>query len=215
MVISYNSNKRAAEDVVAKISEFGSEALAFQADVSSPDSATPMLESVIKRFGKLDILVNNAGIFELVPVDKMDLKHYERVFDVNVKGLVATTIAALPHISEGGRIINLSSVAASASLPGGSVYSATKAAVETFTRIWAQDLGKRKITVNSVAPGATETDMYDKGLDEQGKQSLIAKTALGRVGQPEDIANLVAFLASREGGWITGQSIKADGGLTF
>ncbi|MBX9666947.1 MAG: glucose 1-dehydrogenase [Candidatus Obscuribacterales bacterium] len=213
VAVVYTNSKSGADDVVAKIDKLGAKAEAFKANVSSPAETQKLVEEVLKSFGKIDILVNNAGVFEAVPVDQIDLDHYQRVFDVNVKGVVATTIAALPAIPEGGRIINISSVAAELNMKGGSVYSATKAALDTLTRIWAQELGVRKITVNGVAPGTTATDMYNQGLDEKTKQVYIARTALGRVGEPEDIAAVVAFLASDDGRWITGQTLRADGGI--
>ena len=168
-----------------------------------------------KAFGKIDILVNNAGVFEMRPLDQIDNAHYEKIFGVNVKGVVTTTAAAVPHITDGGRIISISSVAAKASMPGASIYSATKAALDALTRIWAQELGKRKITVNGVAPGATITDMLQSGNDQQMIDMFISKTALGRLGEPADIAELVAFLASDDARWITGQTIICDGGIAF
>jgi 3-oxoacyl-[acyl-carrier protein] reductase len=193
VAITYAKNKASAEKVLGEIKELGVDAAAFQAD-SAAGEQVQLIDEVIKHFGKIDILVNNAGVFEGGPIDSLKLDHYERVFNVNVKGVIATTAAAVKKISDGGRIINLSSVAAKGSMAGYSVYSATKAAVDTLTRVWAQELGARKITVNAVAPG---------------------KTALGRVGQPDDIAAVVAFLASDDGRWVTGQSIVADGGLLF
>jgi len=127
--------------------------------------------------------------------------------------VVATTLAVLPHLNDGGRIINISSGAARASIPGFSFYSATKAAMEALTRVWAQDLGKRQITVNAVAPGTTVTDMLDAGLDKATQKVFAEKTALQRLGQPGDIADLVAFLASDDSRWVTGKTIDADGGL--
>jgi 3-oxoacyl-[acyl-carrier protein] reductase len=214
VAVSYARNQKAADDVVASLKELGVKALAVKADAASEKESQHLIEEVIKEFGKIDILVNNAGVFEPLPLQQVTLDHYNRLFDVNVKGVIATTIAALDKIAQGGRIINVSSVAATASVAGFSVYSATKAAVDTLTRIWAQELGSRQITVNAVAPGATASDMYDT-LPEEAKAGLIEKTALRRVGQPEDIAALVAFLASEDGGWITGQSIKADGGTSL
>ena len=169
----------------------------------------------IKKHGKIDILVNNAAVFEGGPIDQITLDQYDRVFGVNVRGLVATTIATLPYINDGGRIINISSGAARASLASFSIYSATKGALETLTRVWAQDLGKRQITVNAVAPGVTVTDMMENGLPKEAQQAMAAKTALGRLGQPDDIADAVAFLASNDARWVTGKTIDADGGLTF
>lgn len=215
IAISYATNKSAADEVVGKIAKLGTgaKALAFKANVTSAEESRKLIDSIVKEIGKIDILVNNAGVFEMTSLGQFDLNHYDRIFDVNVKGVIATTIAALPHISEGGRIINISSVAADLSLPGASVYSATKAAINALTRIWAQELGARRITVNGVAPGTTATDMLNQGLTEEAKQLYISKTALGRVGEPDDIAAVVAFLASDEGRWVTGQTIRSDGGL--
>ena len=213
VALTYSKNKAKAETVVNQLQQLNVKAAAFHADASSEEESRELVENVIKEFGKIDILVNNAGVFEGAPVDQITIEHYNRVFDVNVKGVIATTIAAVKKISDGGRIINISSVAATTKFTGFSVYSATKAALNSLTRVWAQDLGARKITVNAVAPGTTASDMYDQALPEEAKKELIGKTALGRVGQPDDIAAVVAFLASEEGRWITGQIIEADGGI--
>ncbi len=213
VAISYSQNSTAAERVVKKIKEDGGKADAFKADVSSELETKNLIDEVAKAHGNIDILVNNAGIWEMMPLEQVDLAHYERVFAVNLKGLVATTISALKKMSDGGSIINISSGVARQTMPGASVYSATKAALETFTRVWAQELGKRKITVNAVAPGTTATEMLSAGLNDQMKQFLISKTALGRLGEPDDIAAVVAFLAGEDARWITGQTIGCDGGL--
>src|SRR4030095_2263730 len=157
VAISYANNKSAADDIVDRIGELGSRAIALKANVSSANETEGLVEDVSKALGRIDILINNAGVFEMLPIDQVDLDHYQRLFDVNVKGVIATTIAALKKIPDGGRIINISSGAAKVSMPGASVYSATKAALDTLTRIWAQDLGPRRITVNAVAPGTTAT----------------------------------------------------------
>jgi len=214
VAISYAKSESAANNVVKQISEFDVRGAAFKADASSGEESERLVENVIKEFGKIDILVNNAGVFEGAPVDQITLDHYGRVFDVNVKGVIATTIAAVKKMSDGGRIISISSGAAKATVPGFSVYSATKAALDTLTRIWAQELGARKITVNAVAPGPVTSDMFNS-VPEEMKQQMIAKTALSRVGEPEDIAAVVAFLASADGGWITGHTIAADGGISL
>lgn len=215
VAISYANNKDLAEKVVEEIKAIGSKAIAVKADVTSKAASQKLVEEAIKNFGKIDILVNNAGVFEGASIEDMDIEHYERIFDINVKGLVASTIAAVKHIADGGRIINVSSIAAIATVPAMSVYAATKSAINTLTRIWAQDLGHRGITVNGVAPGATETDMLNSGMDSKTQEKLIAQTSLARLGQPDDIANVVVFLASDEGGWVSGQTIGVDGGLKF
>jgi 3-oxoacyl-[acyl-carrier protein] reductase len=213
VAINYANNRDAADEVVQKISDLGAKASAFKANVTSEADIRQLIEQVIKTFGKLDILVNNAGVIERKPISQIDMAHYERIFNTNVKGVVATTITALPHIAAGGRIISISSGLAKASMPTVSMYSATKSAIETMTRVWAQELGKKRITVNAVAPGTTATDLLLNDLPEDRKQHLISSTALGRLGEPKDIAEVVAFLASDEAGWITGQTINCDGGL--
>jgi 3-oxoacyl-[acyl-carrier protein] reductase len=214
VAISYNSNNEAADKVVAKIQEFGNKAVAIKANASSKQDNDAFIAE-IKKLGKIDILVNNAAIFEGAPIDEADIEQFNRLFDTNVKGVVATTLAALPHLNDGGRIINISSGAARASFPGFSFYSATKGALEALTRGWAQDLGKRGITVNAVSPGVTLTEMMEKGLPKDAQDDFIAKTPLGRLGLPDDIADVVAFLASEDSRWVTGQFIDVNGGLRF
>ena len=214
VALSYVSNKAAADKVVAQITELGSKAIAVKADVSSKEDSEALVKE-IKKLGKIDILVNNAAIFVPSPIESVDITAYERLFDTNVKGVVATTIAVLPQMNDGGRIINISSGAARGKFAGFSFYAATKAALEALTRGWAQDLGKRQITVNAIAPGTTATDMLEQGLPEEMKKEFINKTALGRIGEAADIADAVAFLASSDGRWVTGQTLDCDGGLTF
>lgn len=215
VAITYTKNKQAADEVVASLASTGSGALAYKADVSSPSESERVIEELKKSVGKLDIVINNAGVWDAAPLDKIDVAQYHRVFDVNVKGTVSTTLAALKLLGDGGRIINLSSVAADTYTPGFSIYAASKAAVDALTRIWAQELGPRGITVNGVAPGTTVTDMFNEAMPANAHQDLIDHTALRRLGTPEDIAAVVAFLASDDGRWVTGQTIRADGGITF
>ena len=214
VVISYASNKTAADTVVKQIEELGSKAIAIKANVSSSQD-TESLISEIKKLGKIDILINNAAILLSGPLEEINLDQFDQLFNTNVRGVVTTTMATLPLFNDGGRIINISSRAARASIADFSFYSATKAAIEALTRCWAQELGKRQITVNAIATGTTETDMLEKGLSDDAKQSFVSKTALGRVGQPSDIADAVAFFASADSGWITGKTIECDGGLAF
>jgi 3-oxoacyl-[acyl-carrier protein] reductase len=215
VAISYANNKSAADKVVEQIHELGSKALAVKADVASTGDTDALIAEIKKLGNKIDILVNNAAIFLGGPVDQVDIKQFDQLFNTNVRGVVATTLAALPHINDGGRIINISSGAARASIPGFSFYSATKGALEALTRGWAQDLGTRQITVNAVAPGTTATDMLEQGVPGEAQKSFIEKTALRRLGQPSDIADAVAFLASNDGRWVTGKTLDCDGGLAF
>ncbi len=213
IAVNYNSNKGAAEKVVAQIAELGSKGVAFQGNVSTEEESRKLIAEVGKEFGKINILVNNAGVYETLPIDKVTEKHIDHLLGVNVKGVALTTKEALKYLVDGGRIINISSIAAFTSQPYFSMYSATKAALDSLTRIWAQELGHRKITVNGVAPGPTESDMFNT-VPEALKQQFIEKTALGRIGEPEDIAAVVAFLASDDGRWVTGQTIAAAGGIS-
>lgn len=213
VAVNYNSNKAAADKVVAQIEEFGSKAVAFQGNVSSEEESKRLIAEVGKEFGKIDILVNNAGVYETKPINEVTEQHIDYILDVNVKGVILTTVAALKNFADGGRIINISSGAARMTLADSSVYSSTKAALDTLTRVWAQELGKRRITVNGVAPGTTATDMLNAGLPDELKHVYIDKTALGRLGEPEDIAAVVAFLASDDSRWVTGHTIAADGGI--
>lgn len=215
VALTYAKSADAAEQLVKEVEALGTTAFAYKADVYSEDDVAKLTEQLKKTVGRVDILVNNAGVFDGAPVEQVTLGHYDKLFGVNVRGLIASTIATLPLLNDGGRIINISSVAATKTMSGFGVYSATKAAVNTLTRIWAQDLGARKITVNAVAPGTTQSDMYDQAMTPEMKEWAISKTALGRVGQPADIANVVAFLASDDGGWVTGQVIETDGGISI
>lgn len=213
VLFSYVSSEDAAQELLKKLVSSGCDARSFKADVRSESEARDLVAAVKESFAKVDILINNAGVYDARPLTDLDLDHFDRVFAVNVKGVVATTVAALKLMPDGGRIINISSGAAKFAMPGASIYSASKAALDTFSRIWAQELGLRKITVNSVSPGTTQTEMFKQAISADAHAMVVSKTALGRIGEPADIADVVAFLASDDGRWITGQVIGVDGGL--
>lgn len=214
VVVNYARSVEQAEQVVAGIRAGGGDAVAVQADMGEPEEIARLFELTMERFGRLDTLVNNAGTYQAHRLENIDGSHYAAVFDVNVRGvLLASREAARRFGDEGGRIINISSGAARAAVPGGSVYAASKAAIEAFTRCHAAELGPRGVTVNAVAPGFTESDMLDVALPTQARDAMIALTALGRLGRPDDIAEVVAFLASENARWITGEVIGASGGL--
>lgn len=215
VLITYTKNKKAADEVITEITKQGKTAHAFKADVACEKETNALIEDVQKAVGKIDILINNAGVWGAGPLETLTLESYNKIFDVNVKGVIGTTIAALKLIPEGGRIINISSVAGKVALPGVSIYSASKAALDHLTKIWAHELGPKGITVNAVAPGTTVSDMFNEAIAEDQHAGLIEKTALRRLGQAEDIAAVVAFLASKDSGWVTGQTITADGGLNM
>lgn len=217
VAVNYSRSASAAEEVVGAITSAGGRARAFGADVSTEDGAESLVADVVGAFGGLDIVVNNAGVFAMAPLEDVDRESARRVFELNVFGVLSVTRAALKHLPDGGagrpggRVINISSIVGDGQAAGGSVYWASKAAVNSITRSLAEELGPRGITVNAVSPGITETDMT-AGADEMIEQ-MVSQTPLGRVGQPEDMAGPVAFLASDDAGWVTGQVLHASGGL--
>jgi 3-oxoacyl-[acyl-carrier protein] reductase len=213
VVVNYARSEGAANDVVAAIRAAGGEAIAVRADLSDLAQIQPLVDATLKTFGRLDILVNNAAFSERRTLEQLDLEHFASHFKLNVRGLLFTTQAAARHMTAGGRIINLTSGIVRARVAGSAVYAGSKAAVEAFTRCLAAELGPRGITINSVAPGITDTDMLRDSVPEQVLNALVAQTPLGRMGTPPDIADAVAFIASDESRWITGEVIAVNGGL--
>jgi 3-oxoacyl-[acyl-carrier protein] reductase len=216
VVVNYSSSRDGAERVVAEIHNNGGRAAAVQANVAKKADIERLFAETKKAFGAPDILVNNAGVYEFLPLEKITEEHFHRQFDLNVLGLLLTTQEAVKHFnSDGGSIINISSVASTAALPGGSVYSATKAAVDAVTRVLAKELAGRKIRVNAINPGMIETEgLHATGMAEGDfRRQTEAQIPLGRIGQPQDIASAVMFLASPDASWITGESFYVSGGL--
>jgi 3-oxoacyl-[acyl-carrier protein] reductase len=214
VVVNYSQSARPAEEVARQIRQAGGEAVAARADLGDPAQVKPLFEAARQAFGRVDVLVNNAGVFETRPAEEADPDHFQRLFDLNVRApLLATAEFARQVGPDGGRVINISSGLARAAMPGAAVYSATKAALEALTRGHAADLAPKKVTVNAVAPGTTDTEMLREGLSDEARQHMIRSTALGRLGTPEDIADVVAFLAGDDARWVTGQFIDANGGL--
>ncbi|MBI2385418.1 MAG: glucose 1-dehydrogenase [Elusimicrobia bacterium] len=215
VAISYSRSAKEAEALVARIRKAGGAASAHKADASVPEQAKAFVEAAFKAHGRLDILVNNAGWGEFVPLEGVSEKHVRAQFDLNVNGPIFTTQAAVPRFpEEGGRVINVSSIAGAGSMAGAGVYSATKAALDALTRVWASELGPRGVTVNGVAPGPVETDLMNAVADDAFKKQMISRTPLGRIGQPDDIADIVSFLTSSDARWVTGQTITSAGGMT-
>jgi len=215
VVVNYARSAPEADAVVSRIKAKGGKAKAAQADLSKPAEIKTLVETTVRDFGRLDILVNNAGMYEFQPLEAIEESHFDRQFGLNVKGLLFASQAAVKAFGErGGSIINISSLASLSPIPNGSVYSATKAAVDAFTKSLAAELGPRKILVNSVLPGPVETEGFHamEGSDEL-QAHFVPQTPLGRIGQPRDVANVVSFLASDEAAWITGQVIPVTGGL--
>ncbi len=215
VVVNYASSKAGADKVVSEITKAGGKAVAVRADLSKAGEAKKLAEETKKAFGKVDILVNNAGVYEFRPLELIDEDHVKKIFDLNVTGLLFTTQEIVKLIpAEGGSIINVSSVVAKTPPAGSAVYSATKGAVDVITRVFAQELGPKKIRVNSLSPGFTITEgVQASGYEEDLSKSSIARTPLGRVGKPDDIAKVALFLASEDSGWITGETVLAGGGI--
>ncbi len=211
--VNYSRSREAADEVVRSIKAMGGDAVAIQADLSDLKQIAPLIEGTIKAFGKLDILVNNAAVADPLPLESCDPAHYAKHFDLNVRGVLFMTQAAVPRMSDGGRVINITSGIVKMRAAGFAVYAATKAAVEAFTRCHSAELGKRQITVNSVAPGTTDTEMLHGSMSPEALKALVGQTALGRLGAPADLADVVAFVASDDARWITGEVIPANGGL--
>ncbi len=211
VAFTYGRSKDAAERVVRAAREHETRVEAIPSDASDAAQASRLVADVVERFGRLDILVNNAGVFEAGPIDQFTDEQFEKTFDINVRAVFLTSRAAARAMTEGGRIINISSgLGASVPWPNIAVYAASKFAVNGLTRGMARDLGPRGITVNVVAPGSTDTDMNPDGSDFSAVQKQY--TALGRYGRPADIAALVAFVASPAAGNITGAVLTSDGG---
>ena len=212
VALTYSTSPKKAEEVVRAIEAAGGKALAVPADSGDPAAVKAAVARTAEAFGRLDILVNNAGIAILKPLNDLTLDDFDRIVAVNVKGVFVATQEAARHMSEGGRIIMIGSVNSDlVPFVGGSVYALTKAAIAGFTRGLARDLGARGITVNNIQPGPVDTDMNP--ADGSFADTLKGMIALGRYGQTNEIAGMVSYLASPEAGYITGASLKIDGGF--
>lgn len=215
VVVNYASDKAGAEKVVKAIEAAGGKAIAVGASVSRQSEIDKLFAETKSAFGKVDILVNNAGVYAMKPLAEIDEEHIDWIFNTNVKGLLLTTRAASPLFpAEGGSIINVGSLVSEITPPGSAVYTATKSAVDGITRVFAKELGARKIRVNAVNPGFVVTEgTHTAGFaDSEFEQWAISQTPLGRAGQPGDIADVVAFLASEDARWVNGALLQAAGG---
>jgi 3-oxoacyl-[acyl-carrier protein] reductase len=213
VVVNYASDESGADKVVAEIHAAGGEALAVRADVSKTDEVKALFDATIARFGKVDLLINNAGIAIYKLIKDTSDDDFDRIFDINVKGVFLTLREAATRLEDGGRIINLSSSVTRLMMPAYGSYSATKAAVEQLTRVFAKEVGQRGITVNSISPGPTNTELFTAGKTEETIKRLAAMAALGRIGEPDDIARVVLFLAGDESAWVTAQNLGVNGGF--
>lgn len=214
VVVNYASSRAGADKVVADITAAGGNAVAVGGDVSKAADAKGIIDAAIETYGRLDVLVNNSGVYEFAPLEEITEAHFHKHFDINVLGLLLVTQAAAKHLGEGGSIVNVSSVASRITPPTTAVYSATKGAVDVITGVLAKELGPRKIRVNSVNPGMVETEgTHTAGVIGSDFETwAVSTTPLGRIGQPDDIADVVAFLASDDARWLTGESLIASGG---
>jgi 3-oxoacyl-[acyl-carrier protein] reductase len=215
VVVNYSSSKDDADRVVADIGSQGGKAVAVQANVSKKSDIDRLFAETMAAFGRVDVLVNNAGIYEFKPLAEVTEEHFHRQFNLNVLGLLLVCQKAADAFgADGGSIINISSVVAVSPPPGGSVYSATKAAVDAISSSLAKELGPRRIRVNSLNPGMVETEGFHSagiaGSDLQ--KSVETQTPLGRIGQPDDIGPVAVFLASEDARWVTGQTLLVSGG---
>jgi len=208
VVVHFGRSKKEAEALAKSLG-----GIALGADMAKPGEIRELFEKVSQNFGRLDILVNNAGVAEFAPVVSISDEQFERVFNVNCRGAFVALQEAARRISRGGRIVNISTGATVGGTPGGSIYCGSKAALEQFTRALALELAPKQVTVNTVSPGFTETDMFRQfpGLEKRAMEL----TPLGRLGAPEDIADVIGFLVSDQARWITGQNIHAGGGASM
>jgi NAD(P)-dependent dehydrogenase (short-subunit alcohol dehydrogenase family) len=217
VIVHYGASRDAAEALVEDIRAKGGQADALGADLAAPDGAHRLAEAV-RALGieRLDVLVNNAGLGEMAPIEDQTIESFDRQFAVNVRAPFFLVQQLLPILGEGSSVILLSSVVARAAFDGSAVYSATKGAVEVLTRNLAKELGPRGIRVNAIAPGAIDTDMAQVFLgSEEGREFIKSLQAIKRIGQPDDIADAVLFLASDRSRWVDGRSIEVSGGANL
>lgn len=213
VAINYASSSAEADALVTELSVGGATAIAVQADVSKADDVRRLFEITEQRLGEVDVLINNAGVIKPQPLADTSDAQYDRAFDINVRGTFNTLREAAARINDGGRIVNFSSTTLALNMPGYAIYNATKAAVEAFTHVFAKELRGRRVTVNAVAPGPVATALFLDGKTDEQIENFAKMPPLQRLGQPDDIAGVVAFLVGADGGWVNGQVLRANGGL--
>ena len=213
VIVNYSGSAAEAEALVGKIGANGGRALAFKADISDPRAVREMFDTATAKFGGVDVLVNNAGIMTLGNIADVEDAAFDKQIAINLKGSFNTLREAARRLRSGGRIINFSSSVVGLLQPTYAVYAATKAGVEAMTSVLAKELRGRNITVNAVAPGPTATELFLKGKPQAVIDHLANLAPLARLGQPQDIAGVVAFLAGPDGAWINGQTLRANGGI--
>ncbi len=213
VVINYAKQAQAAEALATQLNAAGGQALAVQADIAQMEQVVSLFEQTEQAFGGIDVLVNNAGIMALASLTEVDEQHIEQQLNVNLKGCIYCLQQAANRLRNGGRVVNLSSSVVGLNLESYGVYAATKAAIESLSKIMAKEMRGRDITVNAVAPGPTATELFIKDKPQQLVEQLANMNPLQRLGTPEDIATVVNFLVSSDGAWINGQVLRANGGM--
>jgi 3-oxoacyl-[acyl-carrier protein] reductase len=214
VVVNYASSREGADRVVAEIAGKAGKAIAVKADVSKAADVQRLFDATKKAFGSLDVLVNNAGVYGFAPLEEVTEDEFHREFNINVLGVLLASREAMKYFGpHGGSVINISSMASMSPTPAAVVYSATKGAVDTITRVLAKELGPKKIRVNAINPGGVETEgVHSLGMiGSDFEKDMVARTPLGRLGQPDDIASVAVFLASAASGWMTGETIAVGG----
>ncbi|MGQ7938802.1 SDR family oxidoreductase [Paraburkholderia sp. D1E] len=213
VAVNYASSSTEADALVADLTAAGARAIAVKADVSKAGDVRRMFETTEQQLGKVDVLINNAGVLKTVPLADTSDALYDQTFDINVRGTFNTLREAATRMNDGGRIVNFSSTTLALNMPGYAIYNGTKAAVEAFTHVFAKELRGRNITVNAVAPGPIATSLFLDGKTEEQIQTFAKMPPLQRLGQPDDIASVVSFLAGPDAGWVNGQILRANGGV--
>ncbi|AGK98982.1 SDR family oxidoreductase [Clostridium pasteurianum] len=213
VIVNYAGNTEKAEEAVTSIKHTGGEAQAIKADVSKVSEVEKLFKESIEIYGKIDILVNNAGIMITKPIDKITEEDFDKLIEINVKGTFFACQQAAKYMKDSGRIINISTSVAGQMFPGYSLYAGSKGAVEQFTRQLAKEFGPKGITINAIAPGPVNTELFTVGKTEEQIEGIKKMNAFGRLGEPSDISNTVLLLASDESQWITGQTIRVNGGF--
>jgi len=213
VIVNYARSADEADELVRKIEQAGGRAISAQADVSDAASVRKMFDSAEQAFGGIDVLVNNAGIMTLSTIADTDDETFDRLIDTNLKGTFNTLREAAKRLRNGGRVINFSTSVVGLYQPTYGVYAATKAAVEAMSRVLTKELRGRNITVNVVAPGPTATELFLNGKSQQLIENITKLAPLERLGQPDDIAASVAFLAGPDGAWVNGQTLRVNGGI--
>jgi 3-oxoacyl-[acyl-carrier protein] reductase len=213
VVVNYASNADQADAVVAAIRSTGGRAISLKADISNTADVERLFEETLKAFGKVDVVVNNSGIMPLSPIGKGDVELFDKVIGTNLRGTFLVLAQAAQHVAPGGRIIAFSSSVLAKSFPTYGPYIASKAGVEGLVHVLANELRGRNITVNAVAPGPIGTELFLNGKTEEQIAEFSKMAPLERLGQPDDIANVVSFLAGPDGGWVNSQVIRANGGF--